>query len=185
MNEANGIYYTVVQVELPFSDHGDFGPVTVTSDGKSITGVWMATSRGVAVDPADTDSRSNHHAVLSPDLPILAEAGRQLTAYFARQLKQFDLPLAPEGTTFQLGVWEELTRIPYGTTISYSELARRIGNPAASRAVGLANGKNPISIVVPCHRVIGASGNLTGFGGGIQRKAALLTLESPETTLHF
>jgi methylated-DNA-[protein]-cysteine S-methyltransferase len=107
----------------------------------------------------------------------LAETVRQLRAYFAGELREFDLPLAPAGTPFQLRVWRELRNIPYGQTISYGELARRVGSPKGSRAVGLANGANPISIVVPCHRVIGSSGKLTGYGGGLENKARLLALE--------
>lgn len=106
-----------------------------------------------------------------------AHVTRQLREYFARKRQVFDLELAYQGTEFQVSVWDELTRIPYGTTISYRELASRIGRPKAVRAVGGANGRNPISIVVPCHRVIGASGELTGFGGGIPTKRALLELE--------
>jgi len=105
------------------------------------------------------------------------EVARQLTAYFEGSLKEFDLELAPQGTPFQLRVWEELQRIPYGATISYGELAQRVDNPNGSRAVGAANGRNPIPIVIPCHRVIGASGSLTGFGGGIEIKRSLLELE--------
>ena len=102
---------------------------------------------------------------------------RQLDEYFASERREFDLPLRLEGTPFQREVWQELCRIPYGETISYGELARRIGRPNAPRAVGLANGSNPIAIVVPCHRVIGSSGALTGFGGGLETKARLLSLE--------
>lgn len=109
--------------------------------------------------------------------PALSEAIRQLGEYFDGERTEFDLPLAPDGTEFQRRVWQELRRIPYGRTISYGELARRVGNPRASRAVGAANGKNPISIVVPCHRVIGADGSLTGFGGGLPVKRRLLQLE--------
>ncbi len=101
----------------------------------------------------------------------------QLGEYFAGRRRSFDLPLAPRGTEFQRRVWRALTGIPYGTTISYGELARRIGRPSASRAVGLANGANPLPIVVPCHRVIGADGSLTGFGGGLPIKRKLLALE--------
>ena len=101
----------------------------------------------------------------------------QLAAYFAGDLRDFDLPLDPEGTTFQLEVWAALEEIPYGETISYLELANRIGNPDAVRAVGLANGKNPLSIVVPCHRVIGSDGKLVGYGGGLPIKETLLKLE--------
>jgi methylated-DNA-[protein]-cysteine S-methyltransferase len=101
----------------------------------------------------------------------------QLEDYFAGRRRTFELPLEPDGTAFQRAVWRALTGIPYGETISYGELARRIGNPQASRAVGLANGANPLPIVVPCHRVIGADGSLTGFGGGIEIKRQLLALE--------
>jgi methylated-DNA-[protein]-cysteine S-methyltransferase len=102
---------------------------------------------------------------------------RQLEAYFAGELQSFDLPLVPKGTAFQVGVWKQLCEIPYGDTISYGELARRIGNPKAARAVGLANGSNPIPIVIPCHRVIGSSGKLVGYGGGLEVKEKLLALE--------
>ena len=106
------------------------------------------------------------------------EAARnQLTAYFDGKLKSFDLRLRPGGTEFQLEVLQELQRIPYGTTTSYGEIAERIGRPKAVRAVGAANGRNPIPIIIPCHRVIGSSGDLTGFGGGIPTKKALLRLE--------
>ncbi|HWZ33023.1 MAG TPA: methylated-DNA--[protein]-cysteine S-methyltransferase [Bryobacteraceae bacterium] len=110
----------------------------------------------------------------------IAEAARQLNEYFAGRLVEFDLPLAPEGTEFQRTVWRRLQEIPYGETISYGELAKRVGNPKASRAVGAANGSNPIPIVIPCHRVIGASGKLTGFGGGLPTKERLLALESKQ-----
>jgi methylated-DNA-[protein]-cysteine S-methyltransferase len=101
----------------------------------------------------------------------------QLGEYFAGERRRFDLPLAPQGTEFQRRVWRALTEIPYGETVSYGELARRIGKPSAPRAVGLANGANPLPIIVPCHRVIGADGSLTGFGGGLPIKRKLLALE--------
>ncbi len=114
----------------------------------------------------------------SDDEPVLAEATRQLTAYFAGELTDFDLPLAPVGTDFQQRVWDQLGRIGYGETATYGEIAGRLGmTNAASRAVGLANGRNPIPIVVPCHRVIGANGMLTGYAGGLERKQQLLELE--------
>lgn len=106
------------------------------------------------------------------------EAIGQLEAYFAGKLGHFDLALAPEGTPFQRGVWSLLRTIPYGETVSYGEMARRLGRPAASRAVGAANGRNPIPIIIPCHRVIGADGSLTGFGGGLAIKRRLLALEA-------
>jgi len=107
----------------------------------------------------------------------LALASEQLLAYFAGELRNFELKLAPTGTPFQLEVLAELQRIPYGTTTSYGDIARRIGRPKAVRAVGAANGRNPIPIVIPCHRVIGSTGKLTGFGGGLPVKEALLRLE--------
>jgi methylated-DNA-[protein]-cysteine S-methyltransferase len=113
----------------------------------------------------------------------LSETIRQLQAYFAGELENFDLQLAPEGTQFQLEVWRRLCDIPYGETISYGELAGKIGNPKASRAVGLANGSNPIPIVIPCHRVIGSNGKLTGYGGGIPIKEKLLALERRQLQL--
>ena len=111
------------------------------------------------------------------------KAVAQLRDYFAGQRREFDLPLAPEGTPFQLKVWSALRTIPYGETWSYGELARRIRKPKAARAVGAANGQNPIPIIVPCHRVIGANGSLTGFGGGLKIKRILLELESGERSL--
>jgi len=114
---------------------------------------------------------------------VLEEAARQLREYFSGSRKGFDLPLAPDGTDFQRTVWRELQNIPYGRTISYGELARRIGNSKASRAVGAANGSNPIPIVIPCHRVIGANGKLTGFGGGLPIKEKLLALENRQLSV--
>ena len=106
-----------------------------------------------------------------------AEAIRQLEEYFSGRRREFNLPLAPRGTAFQQRVWQALTRIPFGRAVSYSDIANAIGNPAAVRAVGLANGRNPIPIVIPCHRVIGKSGTLTGYGGGLPIKRQLLALE--------
>ncbi len=115
-----------------------------------------------------------HESISGP----IQEAASQLREYFEGRRTEFELPLAPEGTEFQRTVWRLLQGIPYGQTISYGELARRVGNPKASRAVGAANGCNPLPIVIPCHRVIGANGKLTGFGGGLPTKEALLSLES-------
>jgi len=109
--------------------------------------------------------------------PVLAEAERQLAEYFKGERTMFDLPLQFRGTAFQKRVWQQLLRIPYGQTRSYGQLALAMGNGSASRAVGLANSRNPLSIIVPCHRVIGASGKLTGFAGGLETKAKLLDLE--------
>ncbi len=125
-----------------------------------------------------TGSRTRHAEPdwIENDAPFV-ETKRQLAAYFAGTLTEFDLPLAPQGTPFQLSVWRALRRIPYGETVSYGAIAESIGRPSASRAVGAANGANPLPIVVPCHRVIGSTGKLTGFGGGLDTKAALLALE--------
>jgi methylated-DNA-[protein]-cysteine S-methyltransferase len=117
------------------------------------------------------------------DASALAEVVRQLRAYFSGELEIFNLPLSPQGTPFQQKVWSELLKIPYGETTSYGELARRIGNSNASRAVGLANGSNPIPIVIPCHRVIGSNGKLTGYGGGLPIKEKLLALEKRQLRL--
>jgi methylated-DNA-[protein]-cysteine S-methyltransferase len=139
------------------------GTLTLWADGEALTSLEFTPDM-----TADTAWPS--------DL-LLREAARQLRQYFARQRTTFDLPLRPAGTDFQRLVWDQLRQIPYGTTISYGELARRVGNPKASRAVGLANGKNPIAVIIPCHRVIGADGSLTGFGGGLVCKQTLLELE--------
>lgn len=155
---------TVTTVDSPI------GPLTLVASGGALVRVEMD-GQAHSVPPAPDWVRDDDDAVL-------AATRAQLEEYFAGQRTAFDLPLAPAGTPFQLRVWEELARIPYGTTISYGELAERVDSPGASRAVGLANGRNPLAIVVPCHRVIGASGRLTGYGGGLERKAWLLDHEA-------
>jgi methylated-DNA-[protein]-cysteine S-methyltransferase len=149
------------------------GRLLLTSDGVALTGVHMETDRY----PPRRDATWTHNA----SAEVLVAAARQLQQYFAGQRHDFDLPLAAAGTTFQQKVWRSLREIPYGVTWSYGALARRIEQPTASRAVGLANGRNPIAIIVPCHRVIGANGTLTGYGGGLPRKQWLLQHE--RTTL--
>src|SRR5262245_20958078 len=144
------------------------GELLLTGDGKSLTGIWMQSHR----------SEWRRTKAWERDDGAFAAARAQLTEYFAGERSEFELPLAAEGTDFQHKVWTALCAIPYGKTISYGELARRIGQPSAARAVGLANGSNPLPIVVPCHRVIGADGSLTGFGGGIERKRWLLAHEA-------
>ncbi len=137
-----------------------------------------ADDAGIRLISFPTGSRTRHvEDGWRENAEPFVETKRQLAAYFARELTEFDLPLAPQGTAFQLSVWEALRRIPYGETVSYGAIAQSIGRPSASRAVGAANGANPLPIVVPCHRVIGSTGSLTGFGGGIDTKAALLALE--------
>ena len=113
-----------------------------------------------------------------PASPVCREAAEQLEAYFAGELRDLELPLAPRGTDFQRSVWTAVAGIPYGGTASYREIATALGRPAACRAVGAANGRNPLPVVIPCHRVIGTAGALTGYGGGLERKRALLDLEA-------
>jgi methylated-DNA-[protein]-cysteine S-methyltransferase len=137
--------------------------LTADDDG-ALTGVNLPNRHP---DPAGWERDDEH----------LADARRQLTEYFAGERTTFDLPLRPHGAPFQVRVWDALQRIPYGETASYGEIAREIGHPGSARAVGAANGRNPIAIVVPCHRVIGADGSLTGYGGGLECKRALLDLE--------
>lgn len=152
-------FYTVVNSPI--------GRLLLTGNEESLTGLNFQ-------DGSHPVTPNNEW--IEDDAPF-SKVIRQLEAYFAGDLKQFNLPLAPVGTNFQRAVWEALRSIPYGETISYGELAERIENPKAVRAVGGANGKNPIAIIIPCHRVIGSDGTLTGFGGGLPIKEALLTLE--------
>lgn len=143
------------------------GPLLLAGAGAQLTTIGFTTGpKALAPDPA-----------WRHDPEAFPEARSQLRAYFAGELRAFALDLAPKGTEFQLKVWQALRRIPYGATISYGELAEQIGQPKAVRAVGAANGRNPLPIVVPCHRVIGSNGKLTGFGGGLKNKQTLLVLE--------
>jgi methylated-DNA-[protein]-cysteine S-methyltransferase len=144
------------------------GPLTLTAREGVLTRVHMHEQRHAPVDTQEWER----------DDRAFDEVARQLAAYFNGTLTEFDLPLESEGTDFQRRVWSALREIPYGQTISYGELARFVGKPSASRAVGLANGRNPIGIVIPCHRVIGADGSLTGYGGGLERKRWLLQHEA-------
>ena len=150
-----------------------FGPLLLVADGCGLRQIHFA--QGGRPAPV--------HSTWQEDTSALSGAVEQLRAYFRGQLEKFDLALAPEGTRFQQEVWRELAKIPYGHTISYGELARRIHRPKASRAVGLANGQNPLPIVIPCHRVIGSNGKLTGYGGGIPVKEKLLALERRQLRL--
>jgi len=150
------------------------GDLCLFSDGTALTRIDFAPEPGsdwpvLAASPCP--------AQRADDLPVLRTTVAELREYFAGGRTEFTVPLALAGTPFQQAVWTELGRIPYGATWSYAELARRIGNPQARRAVGAANGRNPVPIIVPCHRVIGTSGELTGYGGGLPRKQLLLALE--------
>ena len=148
------------------------GPLTLVAEDGAIVGLYMNLQRH---RPKDREL-GEPDPTGRPAEPFRTAAD-QLDAYFAGTLTHFTLPLAPQGTEFQQRVWAALLEIPYGQTESYGELAERIGSSGAARAVGLANGKNPIGIVIPCHRVVGSTGNLTGYGGGLERKKQLLDLE--------
>ena len=138
------------------------GKLYLTGEGKTITGLYFQEPLGTFEAAAEA----------------AADAEDQLRRYFAGELKIFQLPLRPEGTAFQRAVWQALQTIPYGETRSYGQIAAQIGRPKASRAVGMANNRNPISILIPCHRVVGADGSLTGYGGGLDKKEFLLKLET-------
>jgi len=155
------------QIESPL------GPLLLVADDAGLRQILFVNGR----HPARLQSSWKE------DRAAFSEAISQLHAYFTGERENFDLQLAPQGTPFQLAVWHRLCDIPYGETISYGQLASRIGNPKASRAVGLANGSNPIPIVIPCHRVIGSNGKLTGYGGGLPIKEKLLALERRQLRL--
>ena len=142
------------------------GPLTLIAGAAGLRQVVFGAEQPPAA--ADGDGEA---------MRILDQTQRQLAAYFAGERRRFDLPLDPRGTPFQLAAWRSLAEIPYGKTITYGEQARRLGRPGAARAVGAANGRNPLPIVVPCHRVVGADGRLVGFGGGLAAKRYLLDLE--------
>lgn len=151
------------------------GEVLIVVDEAGLTGVHFVDQQHFPKDSSSWQLNATH--------PVLVAARRQLEEYFAGRRRHFELPLAPRGTEFQREVWQALTTIPYGTTTSYGALATRLGRPSASRAVGAANGRNPLGIIVPCHRVIGSAGALTGYAGGLERKQALLALERGERRL--
>ena len=145
------------------------GPIRLTAGPNALTGVFMLKHKyGPDGFPEEERGAS----------ALLDEAGRQLTAYFEGSLRDFDVPLAPEGSDFQRQVWDELLKIPFGETTSYLALAKRIGDARHVRAVGTANGRNPLSIIIPCHRVVGSDGSLVGYGGGLERKRWLLDHET-------
>jgi len=146
-----------------------FGDILIESNGKAITKVKLISKNGER--PETRPDRQT-----TPDA-LTEKATRQLEEYFSGKRKKFDLPLDPHGTKFQSSVWKALLEIPYGETRSYKQIAQMIDNPKACRAVGLANNKNPIWIIIPCHRVIGSDGSLTGYGGGLEMKQKLLEIE--------
>lgn len=144
------------------------GPINIQGDGEFVTGLYLHNHKGWHGPDSSWKQSGASFAMVR----------EQLAEYFAGEREVFDVPLKLAGTSFQQRVWRELVRIPYGSTITYSELARRVGQPSASRAVGHANSRNPISILVPCHRVIGSSGKMTGYAGGVDKKRWLLDWES-------
>jgi methylated-DNA-[protein]-cysteine S-methyltransferase len=150
-----------------YYETGMIGVLTLAADDQGLRYVFFPEGRNTL--PVQDDWRRRPER--------FGEVKRQLAAYFKRELNSFDLDLAPEGTDFQLRVWAALARIPYGTVATYKSIAEAVGNPRAVRAVGGATGKNPIPIIIPCHRVIGSNGSLTGFGGGLRTKSLLLDLE--------
>jgi methylated-DNA-[protein]-cysteine S-methyltransferase len=146
------------------------GPMTLTKDGDTLTGAYLENLVPAIDGTRDDDAFTSER--------------RQLEEYFAGERTRFDLRIAPRGTPFQERVWQALVNVAFGRTASYGEIARAIGRPAASRAVGAANGKNPIAIIVPCHRIIGASGSLVGYAGGLPRKKWLLAHEQSQRRLY-
>jgi methylated-DNA-[protein]-cysteine S-methyltransferase len=147
------------------------GPLTLVTGGDRLKGLLFG-------DHARPCVKAYGPGRVNSSLPVLKSAARQLEEYFAGDRTTFDIPLAPEGTSFQKRVWNALLTVPYGETASYADVARRVGDVRKARAVGAANGRNPIAIIVPCHRVIGSDGSLTGFGGGLPTKRFLLDLEA-------
>lgn len=151
------------------------GELTLVADAKGLAAILWENDRPDRVRLGPLTENEEH--------PVLVETERQLGEYFAGERREFDVPLSFSGSDFQQRVWQSLLTIPFGETRSYGEIAHQLGNAGASRAVGAANGRNPISIIAPCHRVIGMNGDLTGFGGGLDAKAFLLTLEAPQKQL--
>jgi methylated-DNA-[protein]-cysteine S-methyltransferase len=168
MNDAQSLYFD--DMESPV------GRLRLIASGISLVGIWFEGGRDAARDRSTLVNKRSD---------ILNRTCVQLEEYFRGERRKFDLPLEPRGTEFQRRVWQRLRQINYGATTTYGVLAAELGNAKASRAVGLANGSNPIPIVIPCHRVIGADGSLTGFGGGLPIKSALLELERAQVQLRL
>jgi methylated-DNA-[protein]-cysteine S-methyltransferase len=166
-NSTEQILYTTIASPI--------GELLLVSDGNALRGLYMQDGRKPRTIGAGW----------VPSSAPFADVKTQLEEYFAGRRTTFDIPLAAEGAPFERRVWRALEDIPYGETVSYGEIARRVDQPTAARAVGLANGRNPIAVIVPCHRVIGANGTLTGYGGGLERKRLLLELEHGQAHLQL
>jgi len=157
---------------MPYCEYpSPVGILTLVASDAGLQGVWWP-----------DDARLTQTGTLQPDHPVLAQATAELDEYFAGRRTTFDVPLDPSGTDFQRSAWDVLRTIPYAQTMTYAQQAAQLGDPAKARAVGAANGRNPISIIVPCHRVVGASGALTGFAGGLDAKQWLLQFEREVST---
>ncbi len=154
---------TALEKETHVTIASPIGPLTLSADNRNLTGLHFGRRKGARRDATHS--------------PVLTKAIRQLDQFFRGKRKDFDLPLRPRGTPFQEAVWRALSTIPFGETRSYGEIAAKVGNPKASRAVGGANNRNPIAVIIPCHRVIGASGAMVGYGGGLSKKRWLLQRE--------
>ncbi len=169
-NGSHVIHYTHLETQI--------GRLLIAWTGSNLTGLYFENHRGgpspavIASVPMIGDGSRSRKS------PLVRDLGRQLGEYFCGKRKSFDVPFHPHGTPFQMKVWQTLRDIPYGEVVTYSELARHIGNPAAVRAAGTATGRNPISILIPCHRVVGAHGHLTGYAGGLEMKRRLLSIET-------
>lgn len=158
------------------------GTLGIVATEEAVVRIFFAGAEtGPGPEPEQPGAAAKALPASPPAAALLSEAVRQIEEYFAGTRRTFDFPTAPEGTAFQRAVWEALRRIPYGQTRTYRQIAEAIGRPAACRAVGMANHRNPIAIVIPCHRVVGADGSLTGYAGGLEVKARLLELESGRT----
>jgi methylated-DNA-[protein]-cysteine S-methyltransferase len=173
---VSAIHYAQFETQIHYTQiESPLGPLLLAAGDSGVHEIRFLNGR--------TPQKPESEWVRDDDDKPLCELAEQLDAYFSGKLEKFELTLSPLGTSFQRSVWSRLCDIPYGETISYGEIARRIGNPQASRAVGLANGSNPIPIVIPCHRVVGSNGKLTGYGGGLPIKEKLLALERRQLTL--
>ncbi|HPZ04773.1 MAG: methylated-DNA--[protein]-cysteine S-methyltransferase [Bacillota bacterium] len=177
-----------MSVETPFairkSSYASVEVPFAIRDTSYASGEAAFAVRGISFAPEGAPFAIRDATFIVSETPLIREAAKQLEEYFVGKRKIFDIPLGPEGTPFQRAVWEALLEIPYGETRSYGDIAARIGNPKAARAVGMANNRNPIAVFVPCHRVIGASGKLVGYAGGVDVKKKLLELEKLNAAKH-